>query len=176
MAGIEFADVARLLDCKTFAEAEGLRMRGGRAVCPFHAGADGYNLAFKPSGRCHCYRCHKTADVVQLASAVWHTNQRDAAQELNARFKLGLTGESMTPAERDRREQARKEARDLQQRIKQAEAQEWSAACDAERAAQAAIERFTEADADTPAFDQALTRLCAAQLRCEVLQAARAGR
>lgn len=175
MAGIEFRDVARLVSCRDVAEAEGLQIRHNRIACPFHNGT-GYNFALYDDGRGHCFVCGRDADSVALAAAVWHTNQRDAAVEMNARFRLGLTGESMTPAERDRREQARKEARDLQQRIKQAEAQEWSAACDAERAAQAAIERFTEADADTPAFDQALTRLCAAQLRCEVLQAARAGR
>ena len=176
MASIEFKDVARLLSCRQFAEAEGLRIQGGRLQCPFHGGHH-YNLAFCNDGqRVYCHKCGRSGDVVGLAAAVWHTSQRDAAVELNERFKLGLTGETLTPAERDRREQAREEARDLQRRIKQTEAQEWSAACDAEKAAQAAIERFTEADADTPAFDQALKRLCKAQLRCDVLQAARARR
>lgn len=173
MAGIEFADVARLLDCRTFAEAEGMKMRGGRAVCPFHAGADGYNMAFKPSGRCYCYRCHKTADVVQLAAAVWSVPQIEAAAELNERFKLGLSAETMTPSERDRREQARREARELRERVKLAENAEWARACEEEQAAQAAIEQFTLADAGKIEFDQAWRRLGAAKLRCDVLHAAR---
>lgn len=175
MAGIDFKSVARLVSCRDVAEAEGLAIRHNRIACPFHGGKS-FNFALYADGRGHCFVCGRDADSVGLAAAVWRIDQRDAAVELNARFNLGLTGETLTTAERDRREQARRDARDLQQRIKQAEAQEWSAACDAERAAQAAIERFTEADADTVEFSQALQRLCAAQTRCEVLQAARAGR
>ena len=171
MAGIEFKDVARLLSCREFAEAEGLRMRGGRGVCPFHAGAHNYNLAFKPDGHCYCYKCGRVADVVQYASAVWRCSQLDAAAELNERFHLGLAGESLTDAERERRRRDRERARDLQMLKRRAEAAEWSAACDAERAARAALERFTEADAETPAFDLALKRLADAQMRCELLQA-----
>lgn len=170
---IEFSAVARRLACKEFAEAEGLKMRGGRAVCPFHAGADGYNLAFYPDGRAHCHRCGRTADVVQLASAVWGMNQRDTAVELNRRFKLGLTGETVTQAEQDRREQARQEARDLREQIRRAEVREWGEACEAERTARERLERFGEADAETAAFTSALRRLCEAQLRADNLQAAR---
>ena len=175
MAGIEFKDVARLVSCRAFAEAEGLTIRQNRIACPLHGGKD-YNFALYDDGRGHCFVCGRDADSVQLAAAVWRTNQRDAAVELNERFKLGLQAETMSSAERDRREQARKEAQELQKRVKQAEAQEFSAACDAERAAQRDIERFSIEDADKPAFDQALQRLCAAQLRCDVLQAATGGR
>lgn len=174
--GIEFRDLARLLSCREFAEAEGMRMRGGRTVCPFHAGATGFNLAFYGDGRAHCHKCGRTADVVQLAAAVWNTDQRSAAAELNQRFKLGLAGERLTAADVTRRAADRQRERDLQQAEREADAQEWSAACDAERAAQRAVERFTEADADGAAFDQALQRLCAARLRCDVLQAERTGR
>lgn len=177
MAGIEFRDVARLLTCKEFAEAEGMKLRGGRAVCPFHSGAHNYNLAFVNDGRrVYCHKCGRSGDVVTLAAAVWHCSQRDAAVELNTRFNLGLTGETLTPAERERREQARQEARELREAVREADAQAWSVACDTERAAQAAMLKFTEADVDTPAFNQALQRLAAAQQRCEVLQAARARR
>lgn len=175
MAGIEFSDVARLLTCREFAEAEGMKIRGGRCVCPFHAGAHNFNLAFVNDGRrVYCHKCGRSGDVVTLAAAVWRMTQRDAAAELNERFKLGLSGETLTQAERDRREQARQRERDLREAEHKAEARAWSAACDAERAAQAAIERFTEADADGAEFDQALKRLCEAQQRCELLQAARA--
>lgn len=176
MAGIEFQVVARLLSCREFAEAEGLRMRGGRTVCPFHAGADGYNLAFYGDGRCHCHRCGRTADVVQLAAATWHVGQREAAAELNARFKLGLAGETMTQAERDRRDQARRDEKARREAEREAEAREWASACEAEQSARHAIEQYTEADADKAEFSQALQRLCAAQQRCDMLEAARTGR
>jgi len=177
MGGIEFKDVARLVSCREFAEAEGMKIHNGRCVCPFHPGADGYNLAFfKSDGRAHCYKCNKTADVVQLAAAVWAIPQVEAAAELNERFKLGLSAETMTTAERDRREQARRDARELRERVKQAENAEWARACEAEQAAQAEIERFTPEDVNKIEFDQALQRLCAAQMRCDLLQAARAER
>ena len=175
MAGIEFRDGARLVSCRDFAEAEGLTIRNNRIACPFHGGKN-YNFALFDDGRGHCFVCGRDADSVRLAAAVWRTNQRDAAVELNERFRLGLQAETMTQAERDRREQARNEARELQKRVKQAEAQEYSAACDDERTAQREIEQFSIEDADKPAFDQALQRLCAAQLRCDVLQVATGGR
>lgn len=177
MAGIEFSEVARLLTCREFAEAEGMKMRGGRAVCPFHAGAHNYNLGFLNDGRrVYCHKCGHSADVVGLAAAVWRMSQHDAAVELNERFNLGLTGERLTADEVARRDAERRRVRDLREAEHKAEAREWSEACDAERAAAAAMLRFTEADADKAEFNQALQRLAAAQQRCDVLQAARAGR
>lgn len=169
---IEFKDVARALSCREFAEAEMEVNRAGRARCPFHGGTHG-NLAFYDDGRCHCFKCGRTADVVQLAASVWHMEQREAAEELNSRFGLGLSSETVTPAERARRDQARQEARELREMVRRSEVEAWSRACDDERAAQAEIERFKIEDADKPEFNQALQRLCAAQLRCEVLAAAR---
>ena len=171
MAGIEFKDLARLLTCRELAETEGMKLRGGRAQCPFHGG-EHFNLAFLRDGHCHCHVCGRTADVVQLASALWRMNQRDAAAELNARFKLGLTGETMTPAERERREQARREARDLQALVKQAEAQKWSAAADELREAERAAAQFTMKDADNAATWAAVARLGKAQDTWNAMQAA----
>lgn len=168
--GIEFRDLARLLSCREFAEAEGLPVRNNRLVCPFHGG-ENFNLQILRDGKVRCYTCGAHGDVVDLAAAVWRINKRDAAVELNERFKLGLSGESLTQTERDRREQARREARELKEMIKQAEAQAWSDACEEERAAQQAIERFTVTDADGPEFDAALRRLSAAHQRCNELQA-----
>lgn len=169
MAGIEFRAIAEALTAEQFARRN-LPMRGNRAKCPFHGG-DNYNLQFFRDGKCYCHVCHKAGDVVTLAAATWHTSQQDAARQLNDVYHLGVTAETMTAGERDQRERARREARELQQQAKQAEAQEWSAACAEERAAREAMARFTEADADKAEFDQALTRLCAAQMRCEILQA-----
>lgn len=176
MAGIEFKDVARLLTCREFAEAEGMRIQGGRLQCPFHGGHN-FNCAFVNDGRrVYCHKCGRSGDVVTLAAAVWHTDQRSAAEELNERFKLGLSGQTVTPAERERREQERREAREQAEQAKRAEAQEWSKACDDERAAEAALRRFSVADADSAEFDQALRRLGQTRMRADVLDAVRAGR
>ena len=171
---IEFKDVARALTCKEFAAAEMTVNRSGRAACPFHGGTHG-NLAFYDDGRCHCFQCGRTADVVQLAASVWHMEQREAAEELNSRFHLGLSSETVTPAERERREQARQEARELREMVRRSEAEAWSRACEAERKAQAAIEHFDIEDADKPEFIQALQRLCAAQQCCDAMMAAARG-
>jgi len=169
---IEFKDVARALSCREFAEMEMEVNRAGRARCPFHGGHN-FNFAFYEDGRGHCFKCGRTADVVQLASAVWHMEQREAAEELNSMFRLGLTSETVTPAERERREQARQEARYLREMVRRSEVEEWSRACEDERAARAAMERFTEADVDKAEFNQALQRLATAQQHCDVLAAAR---
>lgn len=176
MAGIEFRDVAALLTCREFAIASGMRIQGGRLQCPFHGGHN-FNCALVNDGRrVYCHKCGRSGDVVTLAAAVWHTDQRSAAEELNERFKLGLSGQTVTPAERERREQERREAREQAEQAKRSEVQEWSKACDDERAAEAALRRFTAADADKPEFDQALRRLGQARMRADVLDAVRAGR
>lgn len=169
MAAIDFRELAARLSCREFAEAE-MKLRRGRAQCPFHGG-EHFNLAFQRDGHCHCFVCGRTADVVQLASAWWRMNQRDAAVELNERFRLGLQAERVDGAELDRRRRERQGAQELLRAAKRADDKAWGKACDAERAARAAIEGFTEADADTPAFDLALRRLCDAQQRCDMLSA-----
>ena len=171
--GIDFKAVADAMTAEQFARHE-LQMRGNRARCPFNPHEARYNLSFMPNGRAFCFSCQMAYDTVQLAAKTWNVSQLDAARQLNDVYRLGVSAETMTQAERDRREQARREARELQERVKQAENAEWARACEAEQAAQAEIERFTPADVDKIEFDQALRRLCAAQLRCEVLQAARA--
>lgn len=165
MAGIEFSDVARLLTAEQFARRE-LRMRGNRAQCPFHGGTH-YNLQFFRDGRCYCHVCHKAADVVQLAACVWHTSQLDAARLLNDEYRLGLVAETPT----DEQRQERQRERELLEQARQHEAESWAAACDEERAAQSALERFTADDADRPEFIQALTRLATAQTALDVMWA-----
>ena len=163
LGGIEFKDVARLLTCEQFAEAEGMKMRGRRTVCPFHAGADGYNLAFNSDGTCHCFRCNVTRDVVALAAAVWRMNQRDAAVELNQRFNLGLTGERLTAADLARRDAERRRQRALRDAEKQAETREWSTVADTLREAEYAAACFTIEDAEKPATWAAIARWARAQ-------------
>ena len=176
MPDIEFKDVARAVTCEDLARAEGLEIRHGRIQCPLHGG---HNFNFKlggTTGRGYCFKCGRYADSVSLAAALWHVSQREAAEELNVRFNLGLAPATVTAAERERREAARRSERDLQQREHEQDVREWSEACEAERAAQLAIERFTVADVEGTAFTSALKRLCDAQTRCEVLAAAHAGR
>lgn len=165
MPGLEFADVARLVSAEQFAQRE-MKLVRGRAQCPFHGG-EHFNLAFYRDGRCHCFKCHKTADSVALASVVWHVSQVEAAQLLNDEYNLGLTGSVPTNEQRQQRQRDR-EARAA---AEQARRDEWGRLCDEERAAQAAIERFTVDDADKPEFNQALARLCAAQTAVDVMWA-----
>ena len=173
--GIDFKAVADAMPAEKFARHE-MQMRGNRAKCPWCDNPQHYNLAFYAAdGKAHCHKCGRTADVVGLAAAVWHTNQLDAARQLNDVYRLGVAAETMTQAERDRREQARREARELRENAKRQQNAEYSAACDEVRAAQAAVERFTQTDAYRAEFNQALKRLCEAQQRCDVLQAAWAG-
>lgn len=144
MASIEFKDVARLLSCREFVEAEGLPIRGGRTRCPLHGGRN-FNFALLDDGRAYCHVCHRASDVVQLAAAVWHMSQRDAAVELNQRFHLGLT-ETMPTAERMQRLSERDRRRqDAQNRLNEARAE-----------AVAAWDLVKQCQADTPEYAEAV--------------------
>lgn len=171
---IEFRDVARALTCREFAEAEMEVNRAGRARCPFHGGTHG-NLAFYDDGRCHCFKCGRTADVVQLAASVWHMEQRETAEELNSRFGLGLSSETVTSAERARRDRQRAEERERREMERQVERMEWSQAADDLREAEVAAEGLKLADADKPATWATVARLALAQDRWFALQAAARG-
>jgi len=166
MPGLEFADVAAALSCETFARRE-MKVERRRAVCPFHAGATHYNLAFYRDGKCHCHKCGRTADVVQLAAAVWHVSQLDAARMLNDEYNLGLAGSTPTDEQRQRRQRER-ERRELEQRLERAA---WSAAADELREAEQATAGFTLADADNPATWAAVARLGAAQDKWHAMRA-----
>lgn len=140
---IEFADVARLVSCREFADAEGMKMRGGRAVCPFHGG-EHYNLQFFDDGKCYCHVCHKAADVVQLAAAVWGCSQVEAAGELNRRFNLHMDTKTPTAAEADAWQRKRN-----QREGRQREAEAAVEAAEAEaRAAMLAVETTTSSAED----------------------------
>lgn len=165
MPGIEFSDVAAALSCETFARRE-LRMRGNRARCPFHGG-EHFNLAFFPDGRCHCFKCNKTADVVQLAAVVWNTNQLDAARLLNDEYNLGLTGSTPTDEQRRQRQREREQREANEQR----EREEWAKAADDLREAEQAAAGFTIADANNPATWAAVARMGAAQDRWSAMWA-----
>lgn len=165
MPGLEFSEVAAALTCEQFARRE-LRMRGNRAQCPFHGGTH-YNLQFFNDGRCYCHVCHKSADVVQLAACVWHTNQLDAAQLLNDEYNLGLTGS--VPTDEQRRQRQRE--REARAAAEQAARAEWGAAADDLREAEQAAAGFTLADAEKPATWAAVARLGAAQDKWHALQA-----
>lgn len=156
MAGLEFADVAAALTCEQFARRE-LPMRGNRAKCPWCDNPTRYNL--KVDERCYCFSCHKTGDVVTLAAAVWHTNQLDAARQLNDEYRLGLTGSTPTDEQRQRRQ------REREQREEEAERQrrEWGKAADDLREAERAAAGLVIEDADKPATWATVARLAAAQ-------------
>lgn len=157
MAGVEFAEIAARLDCATFAARE-MRVVRGRAQCPFHGG-EHFNLQFfKRDGRCHCHVCHRTADVVQLAAAVWHVSQLDAARMLDDDFNLGVGAGMPTDEQRQRRQREREQ----REAAEQAARAEWGAAADELREAEQAAAGFTLADADNPATWAAVARMGAA--------------
>ena len=144
---IEFKKLARVLSCREFAEAEMELGKNGRARCPFHGGHN-YNLAFYDrDGKCHCHKCGRTADVVQLASAVWAIPQIEAADELNRMFSLGLDHQTATPEDRQRW-QRRVDQRDAQRQA--AEDAVTEAEAEAERARAAA----EAAGPDSPEHDE----------------------
>ena len=146
---IEFKDVARALSCKEFAAAELTVNRSGRVPCPFHGGTHG-NLAvydFDRGGRCHCFQCGRTADVVQLAAAVWHVSQVEAAEMLNERFCLGLDDAKATAEDRERWRQDRQRREDRHQAAEDALAE----AEDEARRAWAAVEA---AGPDSTEYDE----------------------
>lgn len=169
MPGIEFSEIARLLSCEEFARHE-MQLRGKRAQCPFHGGKN-FNLAFYPDGRCHCFSCGRTADVVQLAAAVWHTNQLDAARLLNDDYNLGLTGS--VPTDEQRRQRQRE--RDRREADEQRQREQWARAADDLREAEQAAGQFTIADADNPSTWAAIARLSAAQDKWAAMRAGVSG-
>lgn len=168
MAGIEFADVAASLSCETFARRE-LRMRGNRAQCPFHGG-EHFNLAFFPDGKCYCHVCHKCGDVVTLAAATWHTNQRDAARMLNDEYRLGLS-DDVSQDDLKRQRERRQRERDQREADERRQREAWSKAADDLREAEAAAERLTIADADKPGTWTIIARYVKALSTWEALRA-----
>lgn len=164
MPGLEFREIARLLSCEEFARRE-MEMRGNRARCPFHNG-ENFNLAFYNDNRCHCFKCNRTADVVQLAAQQWNTSQREAARLLNDEFSLGLRAETPTAEQREQVQRQREErATALQQ-----ERNAWAAACDEQHDALAALDGAVH-DADSADFWKKLRRVAAARERLNVLEA-----
>ena len=168
MAAIEFSDVAAALSCEQFARQE-LEMRGRRAKCPWCPNPEHYNLAFLPDGKAYCHKCHKGGDVVTLAAAVWHMSQREAAAELNTRFKLGLGAETVTAADLERRRAARQADRERREAERAAVNAELGAAAEDLREAEAVAGTLTD---DTPETWAKVARLARAQDRWNALQAA----
>lgn len=172
---IDFKALREQISCKDFARREMKVDRNGkRAVCPFHQGATHFNLRLYDDG-CTCYVCHCGGDVITLAGAVWGLEPKEAAAKLNDVFNLGMDADVPNRAAIEAKVEARR--RDLQEAAarRRAETEEWSRACEAERRAQADIERFGIEDADKPEFIQALQRLCAAQQCCDAMMAAARG-
>lgn len=169
MAGIEFKDVARLLSCREFAEAEGLLMSGNRAKCPFNGAETRFNLAFLPDGKCRCWACGRVVDVVGLAAAVWRLNQRDAAVALNQRFRLGLAADEVDGAELERRRAAREAARQAEAEARAARTREYGKAADELREAERALLRRSDTDW-TPELTAAVQHMARAQDRWNNLE------
>lgn len=168
MPGIQFSEVAAKLSAERFARRE-MQMRGGRARCPWCSdGSARHNLAFYArDGKCHCFRCGETSDVVGLAAQVWHVTQLDAARLLNEEFSLCIADSTPTDEQRQRRQNERKR----REAAERAEREAWSAAADELREAEQAAAGLRIEDADNPATWAAVARMGAALDRWHAMRA-----
>lgn len=166
MAGIEFADVRRMLTCENFARQE-LEMRGRRGKCPWCENTSHYNLVFLPDGNVYCHKCHNAGDVVTLAAQVWNVDQPTAARMLNDDFKLGLTASRPNPDQIKRRQAER----DQREADRQRERAAWSQAANDLREAEQAASDLTIEDANSPVTWAKVARLGAAQDKWNAMRA-----
>ena len=96
--------------------------RDGRCPCIFCTGARDDTLKLYSGNRgFYCYRCHRAGDVIALYREVSGAGFRQAVEDLNSQYGLGLPlteanedaqRKAREQAERRRRERAEKEARD----------------------------------------------------------------
>ena len=96
--------------------------RDGRCPCIFCNGARSDTLKLYSGNRgFYCYRCHRAGDVIALYREVSGAGFRQAVEDLNSQYGLGLPlteasedalRKAREQAERRRRERAEKEARD----------------------------------------------------------------
>lgn len=121
-----FESVKERVTAREAAEMYGMRFRGKRARCPWHA--DNHpDLAFYDNGTCFCHACHAGGDAVSLTAQIFGLTMIDAARKINADFGLGLDVEKpLSPTERKRIEQRRLN----REREKEKDRREWSFLCD----------------------------------------------
>ena len=175
--GIEFREVAQRLTCEQFARSGELPVKGNRAKCPACDHPDHYNLSFFRDGRCRCFKCAFTGDVVQLAAVTWHVSRVDAARTLNQEFHLGLSDGGPDPAILKQRQLER--ATQLEEQREREE--RWLTHCDK---LTPALDEFHAACADlrrynpddlTPDGVQALTRAAVAKAQLDDVWSAMCG-
>lgn len=168
MPGVDFEAIKAALSCEDLARRE-LPMRGRRAKCPFNKQHDErrFNLAFLRDGGCYCHSCHEVHDVIQLAAAIWHVSDFDAARMLAEELHIGPSTNVDVAALRAAR--AAEAARKREE--KAAADATFAAACEDERAAGEALAKMTAADADGEAFSVMLRRLGRAQTTLDAMTA-----
>ena len=166
MPGVDFEAIKAAISCEELARRE-LPMRGRRAKCPFNPDERRFNLAFLQDGGCYCFSCREAHDVIQLAAAIWHVTDFEAAQMLAEELHIGpstnvdvaaIRAARAAEAARKREEKARADAA-------------FAAACEDERAAGEALAAMTAADADGEAFSAMLRRLGRAQTTLDAMTA-----
>lgn len=115
--------------------------RDGRCSCIFCSGDRKDTLRLYPGNRgAYCFRCHKTADVIDLIREAEGLSFIDAIKALNNRYELNLPLNKPDPEKmrkaREDVERKRKEREEQQERDKQLLDALWDASDDVYRAEQ----------------------------------------
>ena len=131
-----FESVKERVTAREAAEMYGMRFRGKRARCPWHA--DNHpDLAFYDNGTCYCHACHAGGDAVSLTAQIFGLSMTDAARKLNDDFHLGIEADKPVSVivrnQIEQRRQERKKAAEEKRR-------EWALLCDVKHEAQRQID------------------------------------
>lgn len=170
-----FDAIGKRVTAQAAAEFYGLRIaRGGRALCPWH---DDHkpDLAFY-GARCYCHACHAGGDAVALTAQLHGLSMLEAAQKINADFRLGLNLEATTRPTGPTEAQRRQVQRELDRR-------RWGVLCEVVREADARLQTLdgdSEKAWDDARFVKALEARSRADLAldnlwAEVIDRGRAG-
>lgn len=171
--GALFDTVRSSVTARQAAEMYGMEFgRNRRARCPWHDDKRP-DLAFY-DGRCYCHACHSGGDSVALTAQLYGLTPLEAAQKLNADFRLGADEKSCAPPEGPSRAELRRRLEDWRRK-------RFSFVCEVERAARERLEKSARAavasaedgDAMWAALDlRALRALALAQDELELLHVA----
>jgi len=165
--GTLFAEIRQRVTAEDAARLYGMQVnRHGNALCPWHEDRHPSLKFYRNSGRCYCFACHNGGSAIDLTARLLGITPIEAAQRLNADFRLNLADAAParpappigeTDSQRRQRERA-------------ALAAEYSTACDRLHGLSDFLSIFTpEAAENNPAFDTALARMAQNQTKADEL-------
>jgi len=96
--GALFDGIRERITARDAAEFYGLTItRQNKALCPWHADSNP-SLSFdRRTGRCRCFSCNNGGSAIDLVSAILGITPLQAAQRINADFRLGLDSSPAPP-------------------------------------------------------------------------------